>query len=154
MSIMNSYALIATAADTVLNPVPTAIETATAPDNLDTKRVLNLLGLTTGVEPIAATDRKDFLEIVFDDENECEPIVSVRDGFEIHYTRNQAKVRVVKRPFRGGWRSFEALCTIATFVRNGSVIGQTVVLPTIENQREADAVLFGTEVRQDEITYI
>lgn len=149
MSIMNSYAIEVSTADTVLNPaVPTAaIETM---NGLNTERVLSLLKLA---DP-ETTTRKDFLDISFDDENECEPIVSVRDGFEIHYTRNQAKVQVVKRPFRGGWRSFETICTIATFVREGSVVGQTVVLPLIESQREADAVLFGTEVCQDEIKYI
>lgn len=155
MSLMNSYAIEATAANTTNNPVPTnPAVTATAPDNLDT-RVLNLLGLTTGVDAaIAATDRKDFLEIVFD-ENECESIVVEKDGIEYRFGRVQHQVEVT--PERNyGWAQFSAKCTIVHFVKGGIFIGQTAILSEVRCTREAyNLVKWGVvEVCNDRVKFL
>jgi hypothetical protein len=148
MSLMNQFAEVANVTNTVNNPLPVV---------LNTTRVLELLGLDlpaaepTAAEPTAAPENR--LTITFD-ENECEPVISKRDGFEIHYSRNQVNVEVIHRPYRGGWVSFKSLCTIVTFIRNGAVIGQTAILATIESQREADAVLFGQQPVTDEIKFL
>lgn len=152
MSIMNSFATEAAATDTVLNPVPTAaIET----DNLNTERVLSLLGLTTDVEPIATTDRKDFLEIVFDDENECESTTVEKDGVEYRFSRTQRNVEVT--PERNyGWARFSAKCTIVHFVKNGALIGQTAILTDVRCAREAyNLVKWGVvEVCNDRVKFL
>jgi len=81
--------------------------------------------------------------ITFDSVDECEAIVSVRNGVEHRYLRNQ-QVWVEVTPDRNvknsSWSWFSAKCTLVYFVIDGVCVGQTAVLPAIVSQREADGL--------------
>ena len=140
MSLMNMFAIEATAANTTNNPVPTAIETATAmPTATD-----------TSLDAIMAS-----IVIEFDSVDECESIVVEKDGVEYRFSRTQHQVEVT--PERNyGWARFSAKCTIVHFVKGGIFIGQTAILSEVRCTREAyNLVKWGVvEVCNDRVKFL
>lgn len=125
MSLMNMFAIEATAANTTNNPVPTN-------PVLDT-----VLDTDTSLDAIMAS-----IVIEFDSADECEAIVVEKNGVEYRYMRNQQKyVQVTVDPRRrGSWRWFSAECTLVYFVKNDNLIGQTAILPVIDSLSTARAL--------------
>ena len=81
--------------------------------------------------------------VTFDSIDECEAIVSVRNGVEHRYMRNQqswVEVTPDRSMKDAGWSWFSAKCTLVYFVVDGVCVGQTAILPTIFNQAEADGL--------------
>lgn len=87
------------------------------------------------IDAIAAS-----IVIEFSSPDECEAIVTVRDGVEHRYCRVQRDVELTVTSPRGGWLGFRCRATPVYFVRNGVCVGQTAVLPRISSQREADGL--------------
>lgn len=75
-------------------------------------------------------------------EDECEAVVTVRDGVEHRYCRVRREVELIVASPHGDWMKMRCKATVVYFVRvaDGRCIGQTAILPRIVNHRQANAL--------------
>jgi hypothetical protein len=112
---------------------------------LDFNTILVALGLAKqpAEEPAAVIESS--MTIEFDSPFECEAFAVERNGVIVRFMRNQ-QVDCVVTDRRGNQRISARMTRVFFLNKDGGLIGETAVLPVVETQAVADALVWRASV--------